>query len=157
MNYELWVAGLSQNMNKKDLPKTDVILELHVPDFQKVKDFYGKLGFEVVWETPQSKIGYMVIKKDDSILAFYCGTDEVYDHRFFKRYPKSTPRGYGVEVVIYTDSIDEFYKEFIDKLGEKYIVEPLIKQRWGKKDFRIMDPFGFYVRFSEPDNILISE
>lgn len=36
-------------MNKQNA-LSNVILELHVPDFDTVKDFYGKLGFEVVWE-----------------------------------------------------------------------------------------------------------
>lgn len=139
------------------LPKTDIMIELHVPDFAVAKDFYGKLGYEVVWETKPGKIGYMVLKRNDSILAFYCGTKEVYNHRFFKRFPNNTPRGYEVEIVTYVEDIDSFYRNFLDKLGEKYVVEPLIKQRWGKKDFRIMDPFGFYVRFGEPDNILLSE
>ena len=29
---------------------TDVLIELHVPDFKPVKDFYSQLGFEIVWE-----------------------------------------------------------------------------------------------------------
>jgi predicted lactoylglutathione lyase len=37
---------------------TDIQLELHVPDFELVKKFYGDLGFEVVWERkPQEKKG----------------------------------------------------------------------------------------------------
>lgn len=31
---------------------SDIMLELHVPAFQPVKDFYGSLGYEVVWEKP---------------------------------------------------------------------------------------------------------
>lgn len=146
-------------MNKITLPQTDTMIELHVPDFKVVKDFYGKLGYKVVWETEPGAIGYMVLKRNNSILAFYSGTEEVYNHRFFKRFPKESPRGYAVEIVVYIEDLpmDEFYEDFIKNLGDKYVVEPLILERWGKKDFRIMDPFGFYIRFSEPDNILLPE
>lgn len=40
-----------------------VLLELHVPDFEKVKDYYATLGFEMVRETkPDGKDGYLVKK-----------------------------------------------------------------------------------------------
>jgi hypothetical protein len=28
--------------------RTSILLELHVPDFEKIRDFYGKRAFEVV-------------------------------------------------------------------------------------------------------------
>lgn len=33
------------------------------------------------------------------------------------------------------------------------VVEPLQKRPWGLTDFRIEDPFGFYLRFTEPHNV----
>lgn len=38
-----------------------------------------------------------------------------------------------------------------NKISNNLIIElhiPKLK-RWGKKDFRVIDPFGFYVRFTE--------
>lgn len=141
----------------KNIAETSTQVELHVPDFKVVKKFYGKLGFEVVWEEPPSKQhGYLVIKRDENIIAFFCGNIEVYKHRFFSRFLKDTPRGYAVEIIIYIsdNNLEEFYQSFINQGGIKYIVEPIRLQPWGKKDSRIMDPFGYYIRFSEPDNIL---
>ena len=48
------------------------IVELNVPDFDKVKDFYGKVGFEVVWERkPEGKKGYLVIQRErESCIVF---------------------------------------------------------------------------------------
>ena len=46
-------------------------LELHVPDFEKVKDFYGKLGFRVVWENkPEGQKGYLVMDRQGATVSF---------------------------------------------------------------------------------------
>jgi len=136
---------------------TDVILELHVPDFNKVKDFYGKLGFEIVWEyPPKDQSGYLVMKRQDSILAFFCGNEKVYHHPFFKQFPKIMVRGYGVEVAIYISDqpIDKYYKQVTKTIDNKYIVQPLEMKPWGSKDFRLTDPFGYYLCIREASNIL---
>ncbi len=137
-------------MDKPALNNT--LLELHIPDFDKAKEFYGKLGFKVVWERkPEGKKGYLVIKRDNNILCFWSGNESIYDHPYFKRFPKDTKKGYGVEIVIMVDNIEDYYgnvKSFSN------VVEELAEQPWGLKDFRIEDPFGFYIRFTEPHNIL---
>lgn len=127
-------------------------IELHVPDFELVKDFYGKLGFEVVWERkPDEKKGYMVIKRGDNILCFWPGNEYVKQQSYFKNFPQETKRGFGVEIVIMADDIEQVYKS-----AETFakIVDPLQTQPWGLKDFRLEDPFGYYLRFTEPHDIL---
>lgn len=136
---------------------SNIILELHVPDFEKVKDFYEKLGFKEVWEyPPKDQTGYLVMQRGDSILAFFCGNKEVYNHSFFKRYPKNTVRGYGVEVAIYIPDIDidTYYKNVASKIDKTQIAQPLEVKPWGSKDFRLVDPFGYYLCIREPSNIL---
>ncbi len=127
-------------------------IELHVPDFEKVKDFYGKLGFQVVWERkPEEKKGYLVMKNGQNILCFWPGNEFVNKQSYFKNFPNDTKRGYGVEIVLMIDNVQDLYdsaKSFAK------IVDPLQKQPWGLKDFRIEDPFGYYLRFTEPNNIL---
>ena len=41
---------------------SDILIELHVPDFAPAKEFYGKIGYEIVWQK-EEKIdeGYLVI------------------------------------------------------------------------------------------------
>ncbi|MBI4137009.1 hypothetical protein HY469_03010 [Candidatus Roizmanbacteria bacterium] len=137
---------------------TDTIIELHVPNFDSIKDFYGKLGFQKVWEyEPRGQSGYLVMKRKDSILAFFCGNEEVYNHSFFKRFPHMTPRGYGVEICIYISDppIEVYYDEVVKQIGREFISTPLEKKPWGRKDFRIVDPFGFYICIRESDNILL--
>ncbi len=129
--------------------KSDILLELHVPSFKMAKDFYGSIGFEVVWEkeADSKKKGYMVMRKGESILNFYCGDETVYEHSFFRSFDKNTQRGYGVEIILPIDGIENFYKE-ISKLHENKIVKEL-NDKYEKKDFRMVDPFGFYLRFVE--------
>lgn len=127
-------------------------IELHVPDFEKVKDFYGKLGFKVVWERkPEEKKGYLVLKRDNNILCFWSGNETVYQQEYFQKFPKNTKRGYGVEIVIMVEDIDKFYE---NAKSFARVVEELKLKPWGLKDFRIEDPFGFYIRFTELHNIL---
>ena len=96
-------------MNKA---KTDLLVELHVSDFQKVKDFYGKLGFEIVWERiPEDKKGYLVIKRNDAILCFWGGNEEIYNQEYFYQFSKDTKRGYGVELVIMVEDIETYYEK----------------------------------------------
>ncbi len=51
--------------------QNNVLLELHVPDFQKTKEYYKKLGFEIVWERPPEGFkGYLILKMGGISSAF---------------------------------------------------------------------------------------
>ena len=132
----------------------DLIIELHVPDFDKAIEFYSKLGFEVIYKEPLGeKLGYIVIRKGETLLNFYGGDERIANHSFFKRFPKGTASGYGVEITIPIENIDEYYNK-VYPLVKDSIVQELQLKPWGKKDFRVIDPFGFYVRFTEPLNYI---
>lgn len=127
-------------------------VELHVPDFKTAKAFYGKLGFGVVWERkPEGFKGYMVMRMNSNILCFWAGNKNCYKHPYFKKYSSKTKRGYAVEIVLFVKNIKEYYKR-VKKFAD--VVEPLILQPWGEWDFRIVDPFGYYIRFTLPHDIL---
>lgn len=128
-------------------PLTDVFIELHVPDFDLAKSFYNKLGFELVWQSNEHK-GYLVMRKGNSVLNFYSGTEAVCQQKYFSQFPKETPRGYAVEIILLTDAIESDYEEISSSMP-KSIVSPLKLQPWGRKDFRLTDPFGFYIRVGE--------
>ena len=104
--------------------KTDVFIELHIPDFQKAIDFYKILGFKVVW----LKEDYLVMRKGKSILNFYMGCDKVYQHSYFGKFPKDTKRGYGVEIFFLENDIKGFWEKIKDKVK---VVQPLILKPWG--------------------------
>lgn len=134
---------------ESSLNKTYV--ELHVPDFDPVKDFYTGLGFEVLWEDEgEEGDGYLVMEYEGNILAFYGGEDGVYNHSYFGNFAKDTKKGYGVEIALIVDNIEEFYKRSKEKGSIK---RELGERPWGIRDFRMEDPFGFYLRVSEPHDI----
>lgn len=47
--------------------------------------------------------------------------------------------------------LDSFFNTIKNKVK---IFETLQERPWGLKDFRIIDPFGFYLRFTSYHNIL---
>ena len=127
--------------------KTDVFIELHVTDFQIAIDFYKILGFSVVWLSDE----YLVMRRGDSALFFWPGDKRVYSHPYFSKFSKTTKRGYGVEIILFEKDIKPFYKRVRNKVK---VVEKLTQQPWGDWDFRVEDPFGYYIRIGEPQNNL---
>lgn len=123
---------------------TNVLIELHVPNFRVTLTFYQLLGFRVLWMSQN----YLVMQKGEgSIIQFYGDSDRIYEQAYFKRFPRDSTRGYGVEIVIMDDDIKALYEKLKDQVN---VVEPLQLRHWGKWDFRIEDPFGFYLRVTEP-------
>lgn len=123
------------------------LIELHVPDFQIAYNFYKLLGFSLVLMEED----YMVIKKEENVLAMYGGAEKVYAHPYFKNFSKNTKRGYATEIVIFVDKIDEYYASLEESVN---VVSSLKVGKSNVRDFRIEDPFGFYVRISEPYEVL---
>lgn len=128
---------------------TDIQIELHIPDFNKAKDFYGFLGFEVVWERTPSEVktGYLVMRKGNSIFNFFGGNELVYEHEYFSQFPKSTHPGFGVELVLPVDDINDVFEKL--KRKDPAIVVKDIDHDHSHCDFRIVDPFGYYIRIVE--------
>src|SRR2546425_3686170 len=123
---------------------TDIYIELHVPDFKTAIEFYSRLGFKLLWRTED----YLVMKRKRSVLNFYGGSQKIYSHSYFRRFKKTTKCGYGVEIIIPVDRVELVYNS-VRKFAK--IVQPLQLKKWGRRDFRIVDPFGFYLRITERD------
>lgn len=144
-------------MSNSNKVANNLIIELHVPNFQLARDFYEMFGFTESRYDPQSggnsDLGYLVLKRKDKIgethLNFYGDKEKVSQHAHFKDFPIDTPRGYGVEITIPVSDVKKLWKEVKEKLRKKQISQPLTLKRWSKWDFRVVDPFGFYVRFTE--------
>jgi len=137
--------------------RNNLIIELHVPDLKIVKDFYSKLGFKITMddEPNDENPGYLTMTRQDELgntmLNFYGGDERVYNQSFFKQFPKETKRGYATEVTIPTANIDEIYNLVSSQLKENLVRELNELEDHGKRwrDFRMVDPFGFYIRFTE--------
>ena len=52
------------------------------------------------------------------------------------------------------EDLESFYKKVKEKVE---IFEKLQERPWGLKDFRVVDPFGYYLRFTNKHNILDSK
>ena len=135
----------------------NLVLELHIPNFQTARIFYGMFGFVEFRYDPQSggnsDLGYLVLSRNDEIgethINFYGDKDKVSEHSYFKNFPSNTPRGYEVEITIPVSDVKKLWEEVKNKLTEKQIAQSLTFKRWNKWDFRVIDPFGFYIRFTE--------
>ncbi len=126
------------------------VTELHVNDFSIAKSFYTQLGFNVVWERkPEEFKGYLVLAMQANLLCLWGGSDVIHQHPFFKERPRNE-WGTGVEIVICTSDLDVLYKK-ATALG--CVVEALKMQPWGLNDFRIRDPFGYYIRVTTAHDI----
>lgn len=123
-------------------------VELHVSDLDAARDFYSKLEFVVVWQTTKDG-GYLTMRLGRAIVNFFSGTG-LTNGSFFDRFPTSTPKGVGVELFFPVPDLQKYYSLVRNTLPEEAIVAPLKLQPWGQHDFRVQDPFGFYLRFSEP-------
>ncbi len=136
--------------------KNSLIVELHVPDFAPAKEFYSKLGFKVASEDVKGEYpGYLVMGREDPLgnttINFYGDDERVYDQSYFKQFDRKTTRGYAVSLTIPVKDIHAFYLEVSRDLKEN-VAQKLTEKTDGKKawyDFRMTDPYGFYIRFTE--------
>lgn len=137
--------------------QNNLIIELHIPDLNLAKKFYLKLGFEITMDdSPNEKeLGYLTMTRKDTLgntmLNFYGGDERIFNQSFFKQFSKDTKRGYAIEVTIVVDNIDKLYKTVKENLKDNIVRELTELEDHGHKwkDFRMVDPFGFYLRFTE--------
>lgn len=130
------------------------LVELHVPDFEVIKAYYQSMGFDIVWERPPEGFkGYLVVRLDHNVLCFWAGNEHVYEQEYFSHFPRDSKRGYGVELVLMVDDIDAYYDKVKDIAN---VFEPLQLRPWKLRDFRCVDPAGYYLRFTSKHNILDS-
>lgn len=140
-----------------NLVPNNLVLELHVPNFTMARSFYSIFGFSELSYDPTSgggsDLGYLILRREDALgethINFYGDKETVSQHSHFRDFPSTTPRGYAVEITIPVSNIVLLWDSVKDKLQSSQIAQPLTLKRWGKKDFRVIDPFGFYVRFTE--------
>ena len=137
--------------------KNNLVIELHVPDLEVAKIFYSQLGFIISLEDliDDKHLGYLTMTRKDELgqtmLNFYGGDDRVYQQSFFKQFPQDTKKGYALSITISVNNIEELYQSVRANLPENLVRELTELEDHGHKwkDFRMVDPFGFYLRFTE--------
>jgi catechol 2,3-dioxygenase-like lactoylglutathione lyase family enzyme len=120
-------------------------LELFVDDVATSVRFYrDTLGL-----TPPhgwSPVGYVQLRSGAVAIGVQHHANLPPEHHFSPA-RLTGPRGVGVEIVIEVDDVEAAY-EVAAPSAEHHDghVESLEDQPWGLKDFRLVDPDGYYIR-----------
>jgi cold shock CspA family protein/uncharacterized glyoxalase superfamily protein PhnB len=124
-------------------PAVQLQVNLAVQDLQRSAQFYARiLNFKTVIETP----GHILLNRGSLVLGLK--TDELFWPQPTGEGEEGVKRGAGVELVLEMSDIQDFYEQ-IQRLGIP-IHEPLREQPWEARDFRILDPDGYYWRITSP-------
>ncbi|HET8828470.1 MAG TPA: VOC family protein [Pelobium sp.] len=94
--------------------------------------YYQKLGFVSIGDYGN----YLMMAKDEIEIHFF---------EFETLEPKDN---YG-QIYIRTDTIDELYKQFLNKEIEIHPNGKLKSQPWGQKEFSLLDPDSNLLTFGE--------
>ena len=121
--------------------------ELFVQDVQASIRFYSStLGLKPppTW----SPDGYVPISAGAVTIGVQHVGNLPAGHHFSPRH-LTGPHGVGLEIVVEVDDVDLAYTTaalHAERCGG--LVEPLTDQTWGLRDFRLVDPDGYYVRIT---------
>ena len=121
---------------------TGLRLELFVEDMDAAIDFYTRvLGFEFVRSEP----GYYASLRNGAVVLGLGPVSKLpAQGGYFTRDIADQRRGLGVEIVLEVDDVDAWRRRV---LASGCPVFELLQERpWGLRDFRIVDPDGYYLR-----------
>jgi len=114
-------------------------LELFVADVAASIEFYRRaLNFQVVGETSEQ---YTMLSNGEAIISVNEREALGPDHPL--RAGNGERPGLGVEIVLSAGDVESFY-DAARTCG--HTVSELVLQPWGLRDFRIVDPDGYYIR-----------
>lgn len=122
--------------------------ELFVTDTAATLKFYeATLG--LVPPEGWSYDGYVPLNSGSVTIGVQTAENLRPDHHFSKE-KLSGPRGVGVEIVIEVADVNGAYDRAHAVAAEVGgASEPLVDRPWGVRDFRLIDPDGYYVRVTE--------
>lgn len=117
-------------------------IELFVKDIKKSLEFYKTLfDFKIIKENED----YIGMESGEVRLSINTISSLPEDHYYMPEI-KNQRLGVGAEIIFIVDNLDSVY----DLAKSKYSIKEEIKiQSWGSKDFRIIDPDGYYIRITE--------
>jgi lactoylglutathione lyase len=122
---------------------TGLRMELFVRDMNVSIDFYCHvLGFELL----RRDEGYASVRSGGVVLGLGPISKLPENDGYFTRGRLAEDRGAGVEIVLEVDDIDAFVEQ-IEESGYP-IFEELQLRPWGLRDFRLIDPDGYYLRIT---------
>jgi lactoylglutathione lyase len=122
-----------------------VRFELFVDDVERSVAFYGAaLGLQPSpGYDPQ---GYVPVRAGRVCIGLQRHGALPAEH-YFRPAHFAGPRGVGVEIVVEVDDVDAAFAQAQEAaVPHGGQVEPLARRPWGRTDFRLVDPDGYYVR-----------
>jgi catechol 2,3-dioxygenase-like lactoylglutathione lyase family enzyme len=118
-------------------------LELFVKSVPESKDFYTRvLCFDEVSYQPE---GYSVFRKGDIQIALQAQSQLPDGHPLKPTGNERT--GLGIEIVLEHDDLDALYTHVLKTKWP--ISDHLAMRPWGSRDFRVLDPNGYYIRIND--------
>jgi uncharacterized glyoxalase superfamily protein PhnB len=106
--------------------------ELPAANLREAIDYYQqKLGFELVSEMPNGD--YAIVERDDIAIHLFHDDSRVH-----------SPAG----LHLFTHDLDELHAEFVGRGA--VIAQHVVRKPWGNRDFRLRDPSGNELKFTEP-------
>ena len=117
--------------------------ELFVREMGVAVAFYTEvMGFDLLREEP----GYSSLRRGEVILGLGPISKLPTEGGYFTRGIAEHRRGLGVEIVLEVDDLDAYHARIL--ASEYEIFEPLRERPWGLRDFRVVDPDGYYLRIT---------
>lgn len=117
-------------------------LELFVTDVQASIEFYRRvLGFQVAGQASRQ---YTMLTNGEAIISLNGHDALAKDHPL--RAVASERRGLGIEIVLSVADVEGCHQA---AKAQGHPVTDLVLQPWGLRDFRIVDPDGYYIRVTE--------
>jgi predicted enzyme related to lactoylglutathione lyase len=117
----------------------DLRLELFVADVERSAAFYADvLGFARESESE----GYVAMRRGGAVIGIGRASDLPEAHPLRARADERG--GVGVEIVLEVADVDASYKAANDAGWP--VLGPVKQRSWGARDFRLLDPDGYYVR-----------
>ena len=120
-------------------------LELFVEDVERSLAFYtGVLSFEVL---KRKEDGYTALAQGEALIALNRRSTLDSTHPIHAR--PGEPLGRGVEIALMVENVRATHDRVAARDWPRST--ELTHQPWGARDFRILDPDGYYLRISSQD------
>ncbi len=123
----------------------DFRIELFVSDVETSVGFYEEaLGFRL----DRLDADYASLRRGKAVLGLGAMTKLPEDGLGpgFTQARVSDERGAGVEIVLEVEDLDDALARFEAAGGR--LAEPIQRRPWGLRDFRVVDPDGYYIRIT---------
>lgn len=98
---------------------------------ESLRYYSTRLGFEIEMIMPERD--YAIVQRDGVALHLFQGSADSYSPVAFH---------------IFTNELEELYRELQRRGAE--VRQPIVSKPWGSRDFRIIDPAGNEIKFTEP-------